>query len=358
MSSIIVLEVNNKNYTGWNKVRVRRSMDEFLGSFTLQLVDGGDDSPFGQVYPGDQSRIYARTGEGSQVQEVEILNGYIDSRERFRSGSDTGMSVGGSDLAQDLVDCSASVTSNQWTKATLAKITSDLITPYGLTLVDNAGDTTIFKNFRLQNGESNFAAIERAARQVGVLPLTNAAGGVVLTHAKSSETTPVANLIDGQNIKTLRESLTRRARFSEYIFRGQNTGGGSAWTPTTTQIEARATDSAIDRYRPLIILADGSTSKATLQKRVNWEAQVRAGRALTHSVEVVDWFIPATAGSDPQPWEINTIINLVSTKMGLETRRLITAVEFILDSAGGKVTNLELRDPLTYASNPSDKVGF
>jgi len=359
MHSEILLEVNNQNFTGWNKVNIKRGMREFLGSFTLELVDSGPGSPFGQVFNGDKCRIFVRSTDQVSAQDIEILTGFIDQVDKNRTGRSTSMGVSGRDITQDLVDCSAVVPSNTWTKATLTKMAEDLAKPFDLFVDDYTDSSAPFKNFTVQNGESGFSVIERAARQLGVLPLSNRFGDVVLTYAADSNTPVVADLVDGENILSITESSSLKGRYSTYTLRGQNSGGGSAWKKSTTALKAKATDQTITRHRPLIVLAEGKTDQINLQKRANWEAQIRAGRSLVHTVQVVGWFTHTSdQTSELQPWAPNSVVNLVSAPLGVDARRIIETVEFTLDNAGGQITTLDLVDPRTYARDPDGKVDF
>jgi len=358
--SEVILEVNNRNFLGWNRLNIHRSMEELCANFTLQLVDAGVNSEFGHVQIGDRCRIYVRSeAENIAVNEIELLTGYIDEIEKNRSGESTSMSVSGRDITQDLVDCSAVIPSNTWTKASLDKIAKDLAAPFDIYVNNNTNEEEFFNKLTIQNGETCFSVLERACRQNGVLPLTNRFGELTLQYAASDETPRVADLVDGENILSISETVNHRARFSEYTVRGQTSGRGNRWSKKTNRLKGTAKDNTLKRHRPLIILAENKTTSKKIKKRANWEAQVRAGRSLVHTVQLVGWF---TAGADEsselQPWTPNMAVNLISEPFNVNAKKIITSVDFGLDETGGRVTTLVLKHPDTYAADPSGNIEF
>jgi len=114
-------------------------------------------------------------------------------------------------------------------------------------------------------------------------------------------------------------------------------------------------DTGVTRYRPLLFVSENKADNTLLRKRVNWEAQVRSGRALEHVV-VVDGFYQK--GDDGEPltlWQKNKRVNLKCNYWGLDIERLITEVHFAL-GAGGELTTLTLKHPDIFKPDPSEKV--
>lgn len=356
MGDRIVLEINNRNYFGWNRINISRTMEAVAGAFTIDLVDGAQ---FGSenILAGMACRVYM---EDDQQREIQLLDGYIDERKRLEDGGSTALSVAGRDKTSDLVDCSAIVTSNTWVETTLGQMARDLCKPYGIKVQDQTASLEKFKNFTVQSSESAFSVIERACRQIGALPLTTEKGELLLGYAADFSASKIADLVHGENLLTIEEMDQRKNRYSTYLVKGQNSGGGKGWkAQKTTKISATATDNGVERYRNLVLMSEGKTTATRVQKRANWEAQVRAGRSLVHTVRVQGWYQrPAGTPGIPTPWKVNTLVNLISNKWGLNLARMITGVNFTLDKDGGRYTDLTLKDPGTYKRNPGETVSL
>lgn len=343
------IRIDDIQITGWENISIRRSMDALAGAFSVSVVDNENKTaPY--LIPGAPCEI--TLGEG--FMQIPVLSGYIDKKTRNRNKNTTKIDISGRDKTADLVDCAAIYDNNTWTSATLKRIVSDLCSRYNISVVDWTEDNgEEFKNFTLQADESAFNAIERACNIRGVLPITNQYGELLLTHAATDDRART-ELIDvpGQgNIINIQETTNYKNRFSEITVKGQNSGGGSSWgSDTVTQIRASATDSKVNRYRPLIIISNNKVTKTTAQQQANWEIQVRRGRSTGYSVTVRGWEqVPGVL------WDINQLAYLKSIPWDVDEEYLITDVEFTLDN-NSRTTTLQLKDPIIYRKDPANNV--
>lgn len=355
--SELVLEVNNKEFTGWSSVSVTRSLEQCTGSFNLGLTMDKGGKQVDAINKGDKCVIVFKTDYGP-VSRIPIMEGYINRKSSGVTATEVSLAVSGEDVTQDLVECSAITTSNGWTAATLIKICKDLAKPYDIGVEDYTDSEKVFKNYKIQDGETCFDVIERAARQEGVLPISNRFGNLVLTYSAEADGPISKDLYEGgENANVLELNLDEDIadRFSEYTFKGQNSGDGKAWGANTTRLVKKATDSGVKRHRPTVILSEGKTDAQRLQNRANWEAQVRAGRSAMWTARVASWFIdPPEMTSTIRPWEINALVNLKSVEYDYSGVLLVTGITFSLTADEGATTTLELRDPATYKKDPTD----
>ena len=246
--------------------------------------------------------------------------------------------------------------SQTWTKKRFALIVRDILTPFGLDVdVTQLTANPKIEKFTLQSGESAFNAIERLCRSQAVIPLSTVEGVLLLGYAANAFERAIVNLEVGVNVKSISESSSWRNRFSRYIGRSQTTGRSKRWTAKMLQCAAEAVDAGVTRYRPLLFIAENKADTALLEKRVNWEAQVRSGRALTYTV-VVDGFYQKTADGEPLTlWQKNKRVNLKCAYWDVDIERLITRVEFSLGPRG-ELSTLILKHPDIFKPNPSDEV--
>lgn len=352
MPNRIILEVGGDNYTGWREMSVQLTMESLCGGFSASLYDNLE-GPQNNILPGDLVRVLIEnTLTGDQT---TVFTGYIEDRSRYRDGGSTRLTFSGRNKTADLADCSAFVKSNTWTKATIGKIARDLATPYSIEVVDNSDDRLPYPRVTIQSGETAFTTIERICRLRGILPITDTEGRLTLTYALDRNTPANTKLVDGENIKSIEERTSERETFSEYLVKGQGSGGGDPWVDKkSTTVSSKATDPGVGRFRNTIIMSEGRAESNLITKRAKWEAQVRAGRSLEYTVSVQGWTYETITGS--QIWEPNMMVDLVSEPMRVNTKQLIVAVQFKVDNSGGQTTTLTLRDPVTYQPNPNPVV--
>ncbi|WP_282265919.1 phage baseplate assembly protein [Stenotrophomonas sp. PS02298] len=335
--SDLTLNVNSTAYGGWKSINVRRSMEEISGSYSLGISE---------LWPEQAEPREIRTGDSASVvlDKVPLVTGYVDQVEPGYDAYSHGVTVSGRDATADLVDCAAEHGKGEWRNVRLDQIARDLATPYGTTVLVQTELGAAFPSFAIEPGESVFDCLERAARQRGVLLLSDGKGGLVLGMAGSGGTVATP-LVEGENIRSCSASNDASQRFKTYIVKGQRAGSDQVNGAAASALRAVATDSGVKRARTLVIIAEDEGDLASLTKRAQWEATVRAARALTVRCEVAGW---THAGGI---WHPNSIVRFRSPTVRLDRDLLIREVELIADEQG-KRTNLILTPQEAYSSQP------
>lgn len=350
--STILLEVAGNQFSGWKDFAADFDMESLSSTFNFSLFDKS-----GSVTRDLQTGLSCRVRVANPfVEDILLIDGFIVSTQRDTSQSTNNFSISGADKLIDAVDCSAIHTSQTWANKKFSLIVSNLLNPFGLTVdTTDLTDDTVIEKFTIQSGETAFGAIERLCRSEAVLPLSDFEGKLVLTYAADKSNRASNDLEVGKNVLDLSESVDWSNRFSAYIGVGQYPGKGKKWTSAMLQGSSRAEDEGVDRYRPKLFVAESKADRAILEKRVNWEAQVRSGRATQHTATVSGWFQKDNTGRPTQLWEKNKRVNLRNTAWDLDLERLITKVSFSL-SGSGELTTLTLQHPDVYKKDPSEKV--
>jgi prophage tail gpP-like protein len=352
----VILEINGENYTGWQSVSIQRTMESLCGTFTVDLVDESGTTVL-DIGAGTPCKVFIQDSSSLTPKYDQIISGYVDGIKLRQSATATGMTIQGRDITLDLIDCAAILKSSTITKARFSDIVKQIVEPFGI-IVDTSQLTIDDKieKFTLQNGESAYSAIERLCRSQAVLPLTDEEGNLLLTYAAKSFQTADEDLELGRNILDITKNANWKDRFLNYEIRGQRSGNGKAWDGRITQMVATAEDPEIDRYRPFTFMSENKASDNNLQNRVNWEAQVRAGRSVFYNVSVKGWHQLEYLTGNRRPWAINERVNLKSGRWAIDEQQLITAVSFTLSQDSGKITKLVLKNPDVYKPNPTPKV--
>ena len=103
----------------------------------------------------------------------------------------------------------------------------------------------------------------------------------------------------------------------------------------------RATDAAVSRYRPLVILAEAKGDPGSFEARARWEATVRAGQSRKLSYTVDTGWGPESGGL----WQINTLARVKDDFLGVDGRYLIEGVTYTKASKSGTTAQVALVHP-------------
>lgn len=325
------LLVDGRIYGGWLEISVERSIEQIAGSFELQLTARW---PGADVAQGLREGLPCEVRLGGET----VLTGYVDSYEPDLTSASTGIRVSGRCKTGDLVDCAAIYKTGAWRGVKLDRIVRDIVAPFGLkveiALGVDMGET--FKRFALEDGERAFDAIDRACRLRAILCTSTPAGNVLLTLA-SDESTGVS-LREGVNIKRIQAVHSWKERHSVVILKAQTPGDDDESGAAAAQLKVTAKDAEINRYRPLVVMAEHHTSSGSLADRAAWEVKVRMGRGKRGRLTVVGWRT-GKDGMEGPLWKPNTLVRVDSGRMNLNDDMLIVACSYQL-SAGGLATEL------------------
>lgn len=313
------LVTGGRDFAGWKGVRVRRSMVQCAGQFELQVswlrsaYDGAN-----RIAPGEACEVL--------MGDERVITGYVDTVDINIDAASHEVTVSGRDKTADLVDCSAVRRSGQWRGLKIEAIAAELAAPFGVRVRADVDTGTALQSFALQEGETVFEAIERAARIRALLLVSDADGALVITRAGTTRVrTP---LVLGENALSMRGTQDMRDRFSSYSIKGQAPGSDFFSGAQVSQMQAKATDPEVKRYRPLVLMNDAPDLGATLRQRAQWEANVRAARSTEIEVTVQGW-----RHADGL-WQPNALVPVYAEPLLLDDDLLITAVEYQLDERG------------------------
>jgi prophage tail gpP-like protein len=331
--SELQLVVNGVAFGGWQRMRVRRSLEEVAGQFELGVTDR---------WPEQDMPRAIRTGDRAAVMidGETVVTGFVDSTAVSLDATAHTITISGRDATADLVDCGAVHKLGEWRGATLTQIAGDLAAPYGVKVHTQTSVGAAFPSWSIQPGESAFECLERAARQRGVLLMSDGVGGLVLGKAGAGRIGTA--IVEGENL--LRGNVRNDAsqRFSTYILKGQQSGSDDVFGEAASALKATATDEGVSRPRTLVLVAEDEGDQAALQRRAKWEASVRAARALTVESAVIGWRHASGL------WSPNRTVQVRSPTLGVDRELLIRDVELISDGEGTR-TELTLTPVEAYS---------
>jgi len=333
-SEQVALSIDGRAYTGWTEVRIMRALDTLCGEFELRLTD--------RERAGDAA-FPLRAGAACQVKVggETLITGWIDRLEGSIDAGNHEVSVSGRDRAGDLIDCSAIAKPGSWTNVAMEAIAAELAAPFGITATARTSTGPRIRRFAIQQGESVSSAIERLARYRGLLAVSTASGNVeLITPAQDA---PVADLVQGVNILAADGGHVASERFSRYLLKGQASGDDEVNGRAASAPSAEATDPAVTRYRPMLIIGEEQSDIASLKKRAEWEATTRAARAQQGRVTLQGWHRP-----DGRLWTPNVTVSLTAPALFMDGRMLVTSAALMKDDRG-TVTELVVSPPGAFS---------
>lgn len=344
MSDELTLTVNGKILSGWDSVRVTRSIERLPMDFELSLMDhfpGSDEKQL--VNPGDPCVVKIGTDA--------VVTGYIDRWAPMISRSGHEVRAVGRSKCADLVDCSAYWPNNVISGATPLQIAQRLAKPYGITVASDVDIATTVPQFSLNWGESSQEVIDRIARWAALLYYDLPDGSLYLTRVGTRQA--ASGVKQGENIEAAAYESGMDERFSEY------TGVSMAITPINEEAGndaydavalAKATDpeAAKMRYRNRTIIIESTmTANQQAQQCIEWEMNRRYGQSKRLQVTVDSW-----RDSAGKLWEPNTLIPISLPVFGLVDQLwLLGEVTYRKDDRG-TAAEMVLMPPAAFSVEP------
>lgn len=348
MATQIKIVIDGNTISGWESISVSRALGSLSGDFTFNLTD----FPLADTKTINPGKAIVIEMVGDTSLSHKLMTGYIDRVSRSKDANSTTLEFNGRDKTSDLIDSAALYKTSNWRKKKISQICKDICNPFGIPVVLETSDFQV-EDFALQSGETAFTAIERLARAYSIMLITDEFGRLKLSRVSANRAE--VRLVVGQNVKSVLYEEDYSGRYSKYYARGQGKGSGNEWSNDIVALKGESEDLGVDRYRPYVFSVEKKMNRTEIQKRVNWEAQVRAGRAVRCDVVVKGWLQDPTSFVSA-PWAVNTIVNIVDEKWGIDSEFIISAVTFTLSNTEGRTTALELSPPEIFAADPSEKI--
>lgn len=334
----VVLKLQGVTYAGWETVRINRGLEQLAGTFELGLTD---------KWSLDASMLRIRDGQACQVliDGTPVITGWVDDVEPGHGADEHTLRVRGRDKAGDLVDCAAIHATQEWAGRTLAQVAGDLVRPFGIGVQVATAIGSPFQYTHIDDGETVWEVLERAARLRGVLIVSDSAtGDIVITRAAARRA--IRSLRLGHNILGGSSVRSQRDRYSLYRVTGQQRETDFIEPEQAATSKAEVRDRAISRYRPTVIAAEGAADISDCRTRARWERSVRSARGQRATVRVRGWL------DGDAPWAPNTLVAAEDPWLGLDGDYLIAGVEYAIDESEGQISSLSLVPPAAYEVLP------
>lgn len=370
------LTLGGATFAEWTKVEITRNLDEMSASFSLELRDAARSIaawPFATL-AAMASKVTAGLKAEIAIDGEVILKGWADSIQTHAAEGQVSVSVSGSDKTRDLVDCAATVKGPAEHRAKkIDAVAKEIVKPYGLKVRAEVDVGDAFDRYAIDVGETALSAIEKGARQRGLLVTSDGIDSLVLTQS-GKKRAPAPILFPGNAVEASGE-FSVEGRHSEYHVKGQAERAGgkrkttarlsvsgtpgdtidSSWIDEQTTRESsgvtihgsQSDADMAERYRPLVSMGRTQLTAAGAQRQAEW--MERTARAKSEKVEysVRDW----RAGESAALWRPNQLVAVEDAYNGIFRDMLIAGVVFSYSSEGA-VTRLSCTGPESYDTEP------
>lgn len=331
------LVVGGFRYEGWKSIRVVRSIESLAGSFVLDVSDRWGEEIW-PVLEEDACRV--------EIDGIVVIDGYVGKRRISASAKARTLSYVGSDRSAALVENSLDLSSWTFRNLTLFEFAAKIAKPWDIKVSVQSG-LELKKRGKIvvQPGDKAYEALAREAAEEGVMLVSDAAGGIVITRAGTARAT---SLVEGVNILDAAVDYDGTDRYRRYKVATQTAATDAAFGDAT-RVQAEATDEGVRRKdRVLVIRPHKGYNVADARRRADWEARIRAARAEPVTVVVRGWKQP-----DGSLWPINAITHVQASRLiGVDGDMLISQAEHTIGEQG-QVTQLRLLRPDAFAPEPT-----
>ncbi|POA33033.1 MULTISPECIES: phage baseplate assembly protein [unclassified Pseudomonas] len=338
LANAVSLTVNGLDYGGWKSVEISADLERQFRTFTLNIT---------WQWPGQTLAVPIKPGSRCQVRIGcdLVLTGHVYKAPISYDGKQISLSIEGSSLTRDLVDCAAINRPSQWQEQSVLSIVQALASPYGVGVVSEIAQTAKLNKHSIVPGETVFQSIDRLLTLYRVFSTDDAEGRVLL--AKPGSGGRASDVLElGKNILSANAPMDFSQVFSEYRVIGQHKGSDSKSGSAVSEVSGVATDATAQRKRVTVISESAQLTPELAQQRADWESATRTGKALTTTYRVQGW-----RQSNGDLWRHNTQVRVIDKVLGFDQDMLISKVTYSL-SEQGSITTLQVAPPHTFDANP------
>lgn len=339
IDNAVVLLVDGLSYDGWKAIEISADLERQFRTFKLGIT---------WQWPGQTLAVPIKAGARCQVLIGcdLVLTGHVYQAPISYDGKQISLTIEGSSLTRDLVDCAAINQPSQWRQQGLLTIVEALAKPYQVNVRSEIPPTTKLQTHSIVPGETVFKSIDRLLTLYRVFSTDDANGNLVLAQPGSAgRAGDVLEL--GKNILSASTARDYSAVFSEYRVIGQHKGSDQKSGSAVSEVSGVSSEANPQRKRVTVISESVQLTPELAQQRADWERATRAGKALATTYTVQGW-----RQTNGDLWRHNLLVRVKDPVLEVDQDMLISKITYSL-SAQGSITTLEVAPPEVFEATPT-----
>ncbi|RXG91595.1 phage baseplate assembly protein [Bradyrhizobium zhanjiangense] len=338
---VAVLEVNGLKFEDWESVWVQ---ERWADSFTYFRFTAAERDPIinrrGGPFPLI-SKLQFKPGDRCTITLAGQLavTGFIETRQVAYDAFQHGvMLIGKSDTAGPAKSSVDTKTGN-FDKKNILQVAQEVLSDYPVGIkVIGALDLTPFDKLQNEKGELIWDFLERIARPRGVVMGSDSHGNFLLIGEHAFPV--IAQLVEGQNIKSCQCIITEEHTYSEYRVDGQAPASDDNSGTAASEMKAKVGGTS-PVFSKLITAAEQPVKTiAELQARAKNESIWHEGTKIQATIVVQGWLRDGSA-----LWHAGEEVSVYSPMAMLNNTLKIQNCTFTQDNSSGTITTLDLVSP-------------
>ncbi len=341
--SEFIIRANNKIFTEWKSVTVKRGIDQFCGEFSFISSDNQLEG-----YPIKVGDLVDISING----EIKV-RGYVDEINSAFSKDTHDINVSGRDVIQDLIDSTLPI--KAFNSTNLKNLCLEVIDALGVDIqvIDQTTGLSDFdfgETYDAETGQPCMEFLASFARKRNVFLNSNGNNGLVMFQPQGIRaTTPLLNLKESDprnNIKSRVVKISHQGRFNKYAPKSQY---NFAVTPTEDYGSSGvnqtgiAIDDEIRDTRYFEFQTEEFMSDEECQNRANEEANIRRAYGTSYTAVVAE-----VSQTDGSLWDYGLIVSINDEPAGISGGFIIREVQYSKSKDGGSETTLVCSLPDAY----------
>jgi prophage tail gpP-like protein len=337
------LVIGNREWVGWQRIQVTRSVDTIPASFDLEVTEH---------YPDLAAELVAKPGDSCQIKIGGdlVLTGYVDRYAAIVGSSAHNVRILGRSKSEDLVDCCVVIDPKKaMYSGSALSIIQELAKPYNVNITSIAGPGRNMQPFAINYGETVWEVADRLLRVSQLIAYDLPDGSVQLAQAGKEQM--ASGFEQGRNIEQAAVAYSMDERFSKYeghvvatVVFGTDAG------PNLPGVGDPVYDPGVPRFRLHYVLSEQTQDGMPIaHDRAVWEMNRRSGRSLAVTLTTDAWRDSARA-----LWAPNHLapIKLPALKVDETQKWTIGQVTYTRDETGQHAT-LVLMPPGAFLPEPT-----
>ena len=361
---MITIEVSGVRFEGFNSASVTKSLDTLSGSFAFNATRQ------------EQIQLPFSVGEPCNifVSGIKVITGFIDLISVNYSKDQHSIDIQGRDKTADIIDSTMDGEIEFNGNISFKEIIEQTLRKSGITdisVTDDVGGIKTFTGSDIESGgvgENIFDFLEQLGRKRQVLLNSDGDGNIRITQSSQDiiEQT-IVNKAGAGNIVSGGISYDDTNRFNLYKVHSQDNNAGLGLSGLSLNEinsynrQGESTDGDIRESRRLNIIAEGSYTdeggdsvlgngrnekdgKTLIQKRAEWEQNIRRVQSIDYSATVQGFLRP----NSDQLWEANKLVQVDDEFAALNAIMLVNSVTYSQSIEQGSLTTLNFVDRDAY----------